>query len=339
MRIGLLSFRLGGTDGVSVVAATWADALRRLGHEVVTVAEDGPVDRPVAGLGWPQPPDPPDRDALHAAVADLDLVVVENLLSLPLNPPAAAAVAVVLRGRPAVLHHHDLAWQREGLDRPGWPPDDPAWRHVTVNDLSRRQLADRGVTAIVIRSAFDMDAPLGDRDATRRALDVEPGERLLLHPVRAIARKNVPAALELAEHLGATYWLTGPGEEGYGPTLDAVLGKARTRVLHRPAPTTMADAYAAADAVAFPSSWEGFGNPLVEAAVHRRPLAAGSFPAADELAALGLRWFPADDPAPLAAFLSDPDETLHRHNLAIARRHFSLRSLEIAMSLLLDESR
>ena len=41
----VLSFRLGGTDGVSVVASTWIDALRSEGFEVVTVAGEGPVDR------------------------------------------------------------------------------------------------------------------------------------------------------------------------------------------------------------------------------------------------------------------------------------------------------
>ena len=336
MRVALLSFRLGGTDGVAVVASTWAAALRRLGHDVVAVAGAGPVDRLVPGLAWPDPPGPPHRADVEAALADVDLVVVENLLSLPLNPAAAEVVADVVRGRPAVLHHHDLAWQRAGLDRPGWPPDDPAWRHVTVNELSRRQLAERGIAATVVRSAFDVDEPPGDRAATREALGVDADERLLLHPVRAIPRKRVPAAVALAEALGATYWLTGPAEEGYGPTLAAALDAATTRTIHRAAPTTMADAYAAADAVALPSDWEGFGNPLVESAIHRRPLAVGRFPVAEELAALGFHWFPADDPAPLAAFLDAPDVRLLAQNAAIARRHFSLEGLDSAVSALLD---
>lgn len=335
MRVALLSFRLGGTDGVSVVAATWAGALRRLGHDVVTVAGAGPVDRLVPGLRWPDPPGTVD---LGASLDDVDLTVVENLLSLPLNPPAAEAVAAALRGRPAVLHHHDLAWQRDGLDRPEWPPTDPAWRHVTVNDLSRRQLAERGLDATTIRSAFDVDEPPGDRAATRHALGIADDERLLLHPVRAIARKRIPVAIELAERLGATYWLTGPPEEGYDGTLAALFRHARARTIHLPAPTSMADAYAAADAVAFPSSWEGFGNPLVEAAVHRRPIAVGTFPVADELAALGFRWFAADDPGPLAAFLDRPDEAVHDANAAVARRHFSLATLDIALSTLLDQA-
>lgn len=336
MRVALLSFRLGGTDGVAVVTATWAASLRRLGHDVVTVAGAGEADRLVPGLAWPDPPGPPDTKQLAAALADADVVVVENLLSLPLNPAAADAVAAALKGRPAVLHHHDLAWQREGLDRAGWPPDDSAWRHVTVNELSKGQLAERGIDATVIRSAFDVDEAPGDRATTRERLGVDDRERLLLHPVRAIPRKEIPTAVRLAERLGATYWLTGPPEEGYGPTLGDTLRHSGTRTIHRPAPTTMADAYAAADAVALPSSWEGFGNPLVESAIHRRPLAVGRFPVADELAALGFRWFPADEHTELADFLDVPDDDLLEHNARLARRHFSLDGLDSALSALLD---
>ena len=118
--------------------------------------------------------DGPDPAALAAALDGADLVVVENLCTIPLNPAAAHAVAAALRGRPAVLHHHDPPWQRERFAHVvDLPPDDAAWRHVTVNDLTRRQMADRGLAATTIHNGFDPDPPLGDRAGTRARLGVE----------------------------------------------------------------------------------------------------------------------------------------------------------------------
>ena len=286
---------------------------------------------------------PPDPDDVDGALTGIDLVVVENLCSLPLNRLALDMVADALKARPAVLHHHDLPWQRERYAHVvDVPPDDPSWAHVTINELSRRQLeARRGISSTTIRNAFDVDAPPGDRDRARAALDVASGERLLHQPTRAIARKGVPIGIDLAAALDATYWLVGPAEEGYGPELDRLLTDARdrgVRVLRGlPSGLTMADAYAACDAVVFPSSWEGFGNPTVESAIHHRPLAVGDYPVARELAAYGFRWFPADDPAPLGKFLDHPDPALLDHNRDVARRHFSLATLDRAVAELLAQ--
>jgi mannosylglucosylglycerate synthase len=334
--VAFVSFRFGDTDGVSVEARKWAGILGRLGFETYTVAAEG-ADRYLPGLAM-NATEPPAALDLADALAGADLVVVENLCSLPLNPAAADAVATAIRGRPAILHHHDLAWQRPHLAHfAGYPPDDPAWRHVTINDLSRRQLAERGIEATTIPNGFDPDPPAGDRDATRAALGLAPHERLLVHPTRAVPRKNVAGALALAEGLHAAYWLLGPPEDGYGDELDRLLAATTAPVIGRPpaAGITLADAYAAADAVALPSTWEGFGNATIESALVRRPLAIGTYPVAREIAAYGFRWFPAGDPRPLSEWFDHPDPSLLDANAAIARRHFSLDAVGRRLARLL----
>jgi hypothetical protein len=282
-------------------------AFERLGFRVRTVAGEGEADHLLPGLALGAEAPPPAQDLQHA-IDGADMVVVENICSLPLNRGAAEVIASCLRGRRAILHHHDLPWQRAGFEDLGpWPPDDPEWVHVTINEMTRHQL---------------------DGACARAVLGLALDQLLVLQPTRAIARKNVPGGLRLAEALGATYWLTGPAEDGYGPELERVLASARCQVRRgMPEKLEIADAYEAADAVVFPSTWEGFGLPLIESALYRRPLAVGRFPVVDELAAFGFRWFPADDPAPLRAFIERPDPELLEHNHAVASRHFSIDAL------------
>jgi glycosyltransferase involved in cell wall biosynthesis len=325
----IVSFRLGGTDGVSIEAAKWSWAMEELGFSIETLAGAGTADTIVAGLAIGE------RGIVDVKLPLADVVIVENLLSLaPLNPDAAHAVARALKGRPAVLHHHDLPWQRPQFADWSEPvPDDAAWRHVTINELSRAELAERGIGATTIYNAFDPEPPAGDRDATRAALAVGDGETLLLHPTRAIPRKNVAAALALAAAMPATYWLLGGAEDGYDDELARLLAAAPVRVIQGGA--GIADAYAAADAVCLPSTWEGFGNPTIESALYRKPLAVGDYPVARELEAFGFRWFDAGDAAGLAAFVAAPDASLLDHNADLARCHFNLRDLPAKLAAVL----
>ena len=333
----LLSFRLGGSDGVAVEAAKWQSALSTLGFDTRTVAGGGRADRLLPGLAA-DAPEPPTEAELSAALDDADLVVIENLCSLPLNPGASQAVAAVLAGRPAVLHHHDLPWQRPRFVGYPPPPTDRLWRHVTVNELSRRQLAERGIDATTVYNAFaapDSSIPFdtegSDSAALRAALDVGPSERLVLQPTRALPRKNVSGGMAASAAIDAVYWLLGPAEDGYDDELAHLVEVAPCPVRLGAPPGFEGpgadEAYRACDVVALPSTWEGFGNPSVESAVHRRPLLIGPYPVAAELADFGFRWFGLDETGQLRQWLADPDPALLDHNLAVAARHFSLRDL------------
>ncbi|HET8991396.1 MAG TPA: glycosyltransferase family 4 protein [Acidimicrobiales bacterium] len=334
-RVGVVSYRLGGVDGVSVEAAKWCGALAALGHEVTTVAGEGTAEHLVAGLAA-RATGPVDGRALERALAGCDLVVVENLVSLPLNPHAVEATYRALAGRAALFRHHDLAWQRPG--GPDAPPrTGDRWRHVTINERSRVELAARGVAALTLYNAFDLDPPVGERHGTRARLGVGDG-RLALMPSRAIARKNVPGALALCEALGATLWILGPAEDGYDDELDRLVAAGAAPVIRgRPEGVDVADAYAACDLVIVASTWEGFGNPVLESVAHRRPLAVNPYPVLTEITATGLRFFELTDVEAIAAELDAPDLTRRAANLALARAHFDLADLPHRLAPLVGE--
>jgi glycosyltransferase involved in cell wall biosynthesis len=168
-------------------------------------------------------------------------------------------------------------------------------------------------------------------------LGIGSDELLLAHPVRAIERKNVPGAIAVAEQIGATYWLLGPAEEGYGPELDRVLAAAGCPVVHRPCEVE-ADIYAAADAIVFPSTWEGFGNPPIEAALYGRPCLVGNYPFAAELRDLGFRFPGPDDASGLLDAIRRPDPAAIDRNRKLAERHFGLDGMRRSLRRLLDEA-
>jgi mannosylglucosylglycerate synthase len=330
----VVSFRLGENDGVSVEAAKWVSAFRDLGHHVTTLAGEGSADVLMAPLSMAATEAVSPRD-LTAALGDADLVVVENLVSLPLNPPARDALYLALDGRKALFRHHDLPWQREQWRNEPAPLDQEQWWHVTINDLSRRELAHRGVDAVTIRNTFDCAPPRGHREETRDALSVGV-ERVALMPTRAIPRKNVAGGLRLAEALDATFWLLGAAEDGYDDELEALLTSAKVRIVRGvPLGFSVHDAYAAADLVVMPSTWEGFGNPVLESVTHRRPLAVYPYPVLREIRDFGFHFFDIDDVTAIDGFLSEPHDEHFDHNAAIASEHFNVADLPRRLAPLL----
>jgi glycosyltransferase involved in cell wall biosynthesis len=335
VRIVIVSFRLGGTDGVAIESAKWAAAFTTLGHQVRTVAGEGVADVILPGLAI-DATTPPSHDALDDALADADLVVVENLASLPLNLDARDVLYRVLDGRRAVFHHHDLPWQRPHLAHLEGPRAGPRWHHVTINELSRLELLERGVPAVTIMNSFDCEPPRGRRAPSRRVLEVD-GRTLVAMPSRALPRKNVEGALALCEALDAVFWLLGPAEDGYGATLETLLDSANVDVRRGlPDGVDVHDAYAACDLVVMPSTWEGFGNPVLESVTHRRPLALYPYPVACEIRDYGFEFFDLGDVVAIKSFLDNPDYHLYAHNLSIALEHFNLAKLPSRLDELLD---
>ena len=127
---------------------------------------------------------------------------------------------------------------------------------------------------------------------------------MLLQPTRAIPRKNVPAAVAFANRARRASSRTatcgsgspGPAEDGSTTSFRRIARRGDDVRSPSDAPPAVADAYAAADLVVFPSTWEGFGNPVIESIAHRRPIVVGNYPVLDEIRAFGVELLSVDDP-------------------------------------------
>jgi glycosyltransferase involved in cell wall biosynthesis len=345
----VVSFRLGGVDGVAIEARKWSWALGELGYEVRRVAgaiEDGgqPDDLVLPGLAYVPggtPTEPVDCDAIAAALDGADLMVVENLCSLPLNIEAAHAVARAAEahhGR-VVFRHHDLPWQRRHLAHLAseLPPRLDGALHATINLRSRRELEARAFTgATTVHNYFDLDPAPGDRAATRAQFGFGDDDLVVLQPSRAIERKNVPGAVRFATYLARRMpdrpvhlWIAGPAEDGYADTLARIVDRSDVPVTIGRA-KQVADAYAACDVVVFPSTWEGFGNPVIESIAARRACAAFPYPVLSEIVAAGVRCFSTEEPDVLVRFLAESEprrDTYFDVNVRRAALSYSLAEL------------
>ncbi|HEU4480813.1 MAG TPA: glycosyltransferase family 1 protein, partial [Actinomycetota bacterium] len=145
---------------------------------------------------------------------------------------------------------------------------------VTVSESSRREIAARfdvpASDVAVVPNGCDHER-FGDPDAPR-AFDLPPG--YLLFVGTREPRKNLPMVLRAHEHLSATRADVPPlvvvGGAGWrGKELESALERHRlardVRILGYVPDELLAGLYQDAAALVFPSLYEGFGLPIVEA--------------------------------------------------------------------------
>ena len=144
-RIGFVSTRLAGTDGVSLETEKWVRVLKDLGHDCFffTGESDWPEELtylvPEAHFNHPeikqmdadlfddyrrQPETSRNilkfqtllKHHLHKFVDKfgIDLLIVENALALPMNVPLGLALTELIAETclPTIAHHHDFYWER-----------------------------------------------------------------------------------------------------------------------------------------------------------------------------------------------------------------------------------
>jgi len=341
-RIGFVSTRLAGTDGVSLETVKWSNILTGLGHECFYFAgeSDWPEERtclvPEAHFQHPtirglnvdlfddyiRSPETSQmiqklrdhlKEHLHefAHTFHLELLIVENALSLPMNVPLGLALTDLIAETdlPTIAHHHDFAWERERFAisaaddylRAAFPPTLRSIHHVVINSFAGRQLALRtGASALLIPNVMDFDSPPPEPDEyghdLRSELGIAPDDYLVLQPTRIVPRKRIEHAIELVRHLDLECTLVishSSGDEGaayetylrdYANLIGVKALFAYDRIDHQRGQTpdgrkiyALADVYQRADLVTYPSTVEGFGNAFLETIYYRRPIVMSTY--------------------------------------------------------------
>ncbi|MFN8402619.1 MAG: hypothetical protein U0V48_03570 [Anaerolineales bacterium] len=148
---------------------------------------------------------------------DLEILIVENALTIPLNLPLGLAITefIAETGYPVIAHHHDFYWERQRFQvncvgdylAAAFPPTLPSIRHVVINSIQAQQIASRyGLAARVIPNVMDFDSPPPASDSysetVRADFGIHDGEYFFLQPTRVIQRKGIEHAIELMRRLG-----------------------------------------------------------------------------------------------------------------------------------------
>lgn len=217
-----------------------------------------------------------------------------------------------------------MGWPWDLLRRP-WP----GVRYVVVSEDRRAMLADLlGIPAAEVRVAtpgVDLEGFLKLEPATAglaRRLGLLEAEPLLLLPARITRRKNIELAIAItgalaAEGLAPRLVVTGPpgphnpanaaylaqlqalrDESGAGEAV-VFLYESYVDAAGAPLPVSdamVADLYRLADGLLFPSRYEGFGIPVLEAGLAGLPLFLSDIPPFRETAAGAAVFFGLDEP-------------------------------------------
>jgi glycosyltransferase involved in cell wall biosynthesis len=237
----------------------------------------------------------------YVAEFEPDVLMPQNALAIPMSLPLGMAIASYLRdtAMPMVAHHHDFAWERARfwpnavgpLLDDAFPPTGSSLSHLVINSLAGDELFDRrGVVARLLPNIMDFENPPapGDGAVFRAAAGLSVSDVVVLQSTRMIPRKGIEDTLELVHRLAddkIRVVVTHPEpDEGVAYVDHLVATADRLGVDFRITPVgpgtgvELADAYAAANLVTYPSRIEGFGNALLEAFYYKRPVLVNRYP-------------------------------------------------------------
>jgi len=249
-------------------------------------------------------------ETLDAAFSGFDLVLIHNVFTVHFNLALTRALHDLASRHKMVAWTHDFTATNTdyALPNPTQPPwnlmrmSSPDVTYVAISDLRAQEIETYlkpAITAHIIPNTVDpgrvFDLTPEMRESLRSLLIYER-DFVFLVPSRLMVRKNIEFAVDVIKNLielkrDPLLLITGVGDSNstaakhYGDFLRQSLPKHLLNhivfvsdffTVHD---DTLRDLYLLADCLLYPSRQEGFGLPVVEAALYRLPVLCNNVPA------------------------------------------------------------
>lgn len=310
---------------------------------------------------------------------DIDFLIAQNCLTIPMHVPLGLAFTefIAETGIPTINHNHDFYWERDRfsinavqdhLDA-AFPPSLRNIRDVCINRQAAKQIALRkGEGCLVIPNVFNFDQPPGMMDDyaadVRSEIGLKDDDVLILQPTRVVPRKGIEHAIRIVAELNdarCKLVIThDAGDEGldYKHMLQELahtegvellfiadrVGEVRQFDEEGRKVYTLWDIYPHADFVTYPSTYEGFGNALIEAFFFRKPVLINRYSIyIQDIEPLGFKLALMDGIVTskvVSAVRRLIEDAAYRrevvdHNYKLARRHFNYAVLRRSLRMLM----
>ena len=320
------------------------------------------------------------RQKIEAFVNDyqIDMLISQNASTIPMNLALGLGIQeYVIRSRiPTICHHHDFYWERDRFLNAAiqdildvaLPPRIEPVRHIVISTIMQRRLQSwMGVNSWYLPNVMDYDNPPPPPDEYALSFRAEMGlssdDLLILQPTRIVRRKVIEKAIEIVRKMNdprAILIITGyEGDErgGYGAWLHEEADRAGIRyrfVGDRVAAArgskdgqrlyALYDVYHSADLITYPSTYEGFGNAILETIYFRKPFVVHTYPAyAVDIKPTGIQgveFFHEVTPGmfdDIRQLLNDAAyrQEIVEHNYRVAQKHFSLGRMNTVLNRVL----
>jgi glycosyltransferase involved in cell wall biosynthesis len=242
-------------------------------------------------------------DALGAALADVDVTFVHNIFTMHHNLACTQALHDLAPKHKMLAWTHDLVAGNPdyALPNPGQPP----WNLMRTSAKDVTYMATSELRAVQVKTELKLPAvpqaipnmvdPMRlfgltpEMRVALLSLEIPWRDFVFLLPARLMVRKNLDFAIEIVKKLRSLdrnplLLITGPkvSSGGAADHYAQFLRQSLPEDLHSHViflsdyflvqDDTLRDLYLLSDCLLFPSKQEGFGLPVIEAALHRMPV-------------------------------------------------------------------